>query len=335
MKIFISWSGLRSQALAEALRDWLPLVLHYVDPWLSKSDIKSGDRWGIEVAKELQETNFGIICVTRENLNSPWILFEAGALAKSMEDGRVTPLLLDLDIKEISGPLAQFQARKADKSGIKQLVSDLNKSAPSATPKERLNQLFEPLYAALGDKIEAIPAPETGAEPTRPEGEILEELVASVRSVETRVRDAMDEDFGPRRRSRRRIHPGMLMELTHSISDDPHDPIQLLVFFSLFKDDAPWLYELALELYRAITSRNLRKAQGARDKLKRALDMVRRGPFLEMFGVNEKAAHMVLMDASEFMPALRELDFLEEEDERAPTEAPPRRSSRKPLTKLV
>ena len=67
MKIFISWSGLRSQALAEALRDWLPLVLHYAEPWLSKSDIKSGDRWSIEVAKELQETNFGVICVTREN----------------------------------------------------------------------------------------------------------------------------------------------------------------------------------------------------------------------------------------------------------------------------
>lgn len=32
MKVFISWSGERSQALAQALRDWLPLVLHFVEP---------------------------------------------------------------------------------------------------------------------------------------------------------------------------------------------------------------------------------------------------------------------------------------------------------------
>lgn len=89
MKIFISWSGDRSELLAKALRDWFPLVLHYVDPWLSQSDIQAGERWGIEVAKELETCNFGVICVTKENLNSPWILFEAGALAKSMQDGRL------------------------------------------------------------------------------------------------------------------------------------------------------------------------------------------------------------------------------------------------------
>ena len=34
MHVFISWSGERSKALAVALRDWLPLVLHYVEPWV-------------------------------------------------------------------------------------------------------------------------------------------------------------------------------------------------------------------------------------------------------------------------------------------------------------
>jgi hypothetical protein len=121
MKIFISWSGERSEALAKALREWFPLVLHFVEPWLSQSDIKVGDRWSIEIAKELENCNFGVICITKENVAAPWILFEAGALAKSMQDGRVIPLLLDLDLKELSGPLAQFQAKKADVAGIKDL----------------------------------------------------------------------------------------------------------------------------------------------------------------------------------------------------------------------
>lgn len=126
MKIFVSWSGERSEGLAKALKEWLPLVLHFAEPWLSKSDIQAGERWSVEIAKELESTNFGILCVTKENLTSPWILFEAGALAKSMQDGRVMPLLLDIDFKEVSGPLAQFQAKKAEQAGVKELIASLN-----------------------------------------------------------------------------------------------------------------------------------------------------------------------------------------------------------------
>ena len=53
MKLFISWSGKRSQALAQAIRDWLPLILHYVQPWLSEADIPAGERWAEVVASRL------------------------------------------------------------------------------------------------------------------------------------------------------------------------------------------------------------------------------------------------------------------------------------------
>lgn len=316
MKIFISWSGERSQALAEALRGWLPLVLHYAKPWLSRSDIQAGDRWSVEVAKELQESNFGIICVTKDNLNSTWILFESGALAKSMEDGRVIPLLLDLDFKEISGPLAQFQAKKAEKAGIKELIDDLNKSAPAPEPAERLDMIFEPLYAQLGDAIEQIPS-NTSSKQIRTQGEILEELVSSVRNVEMRVRDAMDEEPGYRRKFRRRVSLGMLMDITRSLSDDPHDPIQILIFFSMFRDDLPWLYELALSFYRGISDGNRDQAQTAFDKLKRALEMGSRGPLFDILGVDNKMMQMMLMDAREFIPAFRFENIDELENRRA------------------
>ena len=48
MRIFISWSGERSHQLAHALHESLPLVLHYVKPWLSQADISAGDRWAQE-----------------------------------------------------------------------------------------------------------------------------------------------------------------------------------------------------------------------------------------------------------------------------------------------
>src|SRR6266571_6593698 len=136
MKVFISWSGPRSQVVAEALRDWLPLVLHYVEPWLSRADLAAGERWADAVAKQLESTNFGIICVTRENVAAPWILFEAGSLAKSLQESRVVPLLLDLEFSEITGPLAQFQAKKVDKDGLSELVHSINAvAAPQEFPK--------------------------------------------------------------------------------------------------------------------------------------------------------------------------------------------------------
>jgi hypothetical protein len=187
MKVFISWSGSRSQALAEALKDWLPMILQHVEPWLSKSDIEAGQRWSAELAKELEGSNFGIICATPENINSQWTLFEAGALAKFMQEGRVVPLLLDIEIKDISGPLAQFQAKKVDKVGFYDLVKSINKLSENKVLDGHLNSLFELVWPNLNDKIKAIPNSVATTKEKRPLEEILEELVATVRGLDARI----------------------------------------------------------------------------------------------------------------------------------------------------
>ena len=68
MKVFISWSGKRSKALAVALKEWLPLILQYAKPWVSEKDISAGDRWAQAIAGELESSNFGILSITPENL---------------------------------------------------------------------------------------------------------------------------------------------------------------------------------------------------------------------------------------------------------------------------
>lgn len=293
MKIFISWSGERSEALAKALREWFPLVLHFIEPWLSQSDIQAGERWSIEIAKELENCNFGVICITRENLSSPWILFESGALAKSMQDGRVIPLLLDLDFKEISGPLAQFQAKKADNVGIKELVVSLNKAATAPVPDAQLEKLVTALWGDLERQIASIPKSVTQAKPNRPQGDILEELVSSVRSVEMRVRDAMDDDPFSRRRRRPRLHPMMVPELMHRVADGPRDPIQILIVASLFRDDAPWIYELALDAHRAVRSGTREEGHKSMRRFLDAFEMLQRGPFSEELGIDRMALKMI------------------------------------------
>jgi hypothetical protein len=111
MKVFLSWSRDRSKSVATALEQWIPDVLQEVEPWIS-SDIGAGQRWNREIDKELSKTDFGILCLTRENLQERWILFEAGALAKRVgEDARVVPYLIDdLRPEDLKPPLGLFQA---------------------------------------------------------------------------------------------------------------------------------------------------------------------------------------------------------------------------------
>ena len=288
LRVFISWSGERSRALAIALRDWLPLVLHYVEPWLSEADIEAGERWAQSVAKELAASNFGIVCVTSENVNSPWVLFEAGALTKSLETSRVIPLLLDLEFSDISGPLAQFQAKKLTRPGVGEVVHSLQTSADEAIPDERAKQLFDALWPEFEKLLKGIPDQAPTERHVRPQHEVLEELVASVRALDARIREseAMIADLPRIRRSPRgmaRFHPGMLRELEHLIGDGSGNPIGLLMLASPFRDDAPWLYELALDAYRAISSRRRdRRTCGpafrSRDGGSTARAVSRRGP---------------------------------------------------------
>lgn len=93
LKVFISWSGEESHKVALVLREWLPSVIQSITPYVSSEDIDKGTRWASDIAGELDESSFGILCVTKDNLNAPWLNFEAGALGKSVDKSRVCPFL--------------------------------------------------------------------------------------------------------------------------------------------------------------------------------------------------------------------------------------------------
>jgi hypothetical protein len=296
MKVFISWSGSRSNALAEALRDWIPLVLHYIEPWLSQTDIEAGQRWAEQVAKELETSNFGIVCITQENVTSPWVLFEAGALAKSLQGSRVIPCLLDLEFRDITGPLAQFQAKKVDRTGVFEVIQSLNQLAPHAVPEDRVKQLFDALWPELEKKVASIPKASTPAKHARPQPEILEELVASIRSLDSKFREVSEE--GPRGFRRfRRFHPMMLHELSHMLGEKPGDPIILLVLASMFREEMPWMYELGMEAYRMVKTGTPSDAIAARRRFLKAAELMHRGPFFpEELGFDPKMMHMLMRE---------------------------------------
>lgn len=315
MKVFISWSGERSRGLAQAFREWLPLVLHYVEPWLSEADIEAGKRWAQSVAKELAASNFGIICVTSENINSPWVLFEAGALTKSLETSRVIPLLLDLEFSDVSGPLAQFQAKKLTRIGIEEVILSIQKATDESIPVERAKQLFDALYPELENKLSAIPDDAPTERHMRPQHEVLEELVSSVRALDSRIIE-FENEILPQRSKRyrnKRMHPMMLREITHMIGAKSDDPISIIVFASLFKDDLPWLYELGLESYRALKERDPNAVE-ILHRFRRASKMLMEGPMHpEELGFDPRMLDMAFHEIDRFTSRFLENDESDEE----------------------
>lgn len=141
MKIFISWSGERARYIARHLSEWLPHVIHSAHPWMSDKDIHAGATWLNELSEGLADTNFGLVCVTPENHENPWILFEAGAMSRALPQNRVCPLLFDMELSQLKGPLSIFQAKLLSEQGMKGVIdsiaSQLGGQAPSSDVLER------------------------------------------------------------------------------------------------------------------------------------------------------------------------------------------------------
>jgi hypothetical protein len=160
MKIFISWSGEISGKVAQVFRDWLPYIFPDILPYVSAEDIHKGTRWTHEIATELDTSNFGLLCVTPDNISSPWLNFEAGALSRSIQSDtktNVCPFLFGLEPKEISSsPLLQFQAVRYDKEDIRRLINTLNESNGHAVKQDRLYEMFNTWWPKLYENLEKI-----------------------------------------------------------------------------------------------------------------------------------------------------------------------------------
>jgi hypothetical protein len=190
--VFISWSGDRSKGAAEALREWLPTVLQAAKPWMSDTDIDKGSRGLDEIGRALEGIKIGIICLSPENLNKDWILYEAGALSKTLDaKTRVcTYLLGDLEPKHVKPPLGLFQATRADKEGTRKLLQTINKAldAPSV-PENRLKALFDKMWPDLEDELSALPKSAGTAPPRRSTDEMVEEVLELSRGMASEIRE--------------------------------------------------------------------------------------------------------------------------------------------------
>lgn len=181
MKVFLSWSGERSKFIAISLSEWLEQVLQAVEPWVS-SDIEKGKRWDGEISKKLEQSKVGIICLTKDNLESTWVHFEAGAISKTT-DAYVCTFLFDITPANVKEPLSLFQATQYNREDVLKLLKTINNLLVKPLKESSLEGIFKTFWPQLEVKLKETPLDKTKQTGVRSERELLEETLQIVRTL--------------------------------------------------------------------------------------------------------------------------------------------------------
>lgn len=193
MRIFVSWSGTYSKSVAELLREWIPNVIQEAVVYVSSQDIAKGETWPDNVRGNLSEIDLGIVVVTKTNFEAPWILFEAGALSKSVKS-RMIPLLCGVEHIDLAkSPLRLFQSSIANSEDILAMMRSLNANAASPLNDDRLSVAFEKWWPDFSDAYSSLEPDAPPAAKAAKKGDeavlsALEAILSDVQSIKNQMR---------------------------------------------------------------------------------------------------------------------------------------------------
>lgn len=325
MKVFLSWSGGKSHKVALVFRDWFPSVIQSLVPYVSSEDIDKGTRWSTDIAKELEDSSFGILCVTKENLTAPWLTFEAGALSKTMDKSFVSPFLFDIKRSEVDGPILQFQSTIFSQEDMLKLVKTLNKACgEDQLTDERLEKAFGVWWPTLEKELNNLKDYKEESTVTRSDNdsiensEILEEILELSRINQKLLRNPdsnlskivmelnerlemtlarLEKDRHMRSKKRRRFHPGMIEELMHHSPKmgGKYIPFQMVV--SLFREDFPWLYDSGMDVVRTLKTKNsMKEKDHAISEFMELVEFSFEHPIMREMAMPDKEQYMMLRE---------------------------------------
>lgn len=301
--VFISHDG-RDAELAEAFSKLLKSVSAGMIKTFRSSDKKGtegidfGDEWYKRLMTKLQSTSDVVCLFTERSLDRPWILFEAG-VAKGKVTTPVVGLALGVPLSRVaSGPFYNFHNMDDSEEDLTKLVHQLARRVQNLeldTDVVRTQvQAFKATEATILKSLAA-----TGGKrvPDAVDDSPVAKLAEEMKALPSRVAERLAEGGGDsfRRRRMRRFHPMMFEEFMH-MSGEPGDPVAILMAASVARDELPWLYELAMEVYRAVKSGNRDAIEAEMRRLRNFSEMLMNGPFMHEMGFGDKESHMFAIE---------------------------------------
>lgn len=196
IKVFFSWGGEMSRQVAKEVYEWLPLVLQSVDGFFSPEDINKGSEWDKTLKNELETSQLGLFFMTRTNLNSRWMMYEAGSLPKKTGGINVCPILLNIDNADLEGPLSMYQTTRFQKEDFLRLVKSINfLTDKEMVPEVNLEKSFEKFWPELYEKIIPILQAEPKDQDIRQENGMVKEILEIVRNMQQEKNKPTNQDL--------------------------------------------------------------------------------------------------------------------------------------------
>lgn len=256
--IFISHDT-RDAELAEAFSKLLGSVSAGVLKAFRSSDkkgsqgIEYGVEWYPEIMRKLESASDVVCLLTPNSVGRPWILYEAG-VAKGKLDTPVHGLAIGVTLTKASvGPFAQFQNSDDSVDALVQLVMQLVRRIPGAEPDREVVKYHVETFREAANQLVTEPnLSETGPKEESSEASVVklfEEVKVMFQDLPSRIDKHVSLGFDPRSRRSNRIPFRFFQEFVHTIEFDSSDGLALLVATSQVKEDYPWPFCLASDIY--------------------------------------------------------------------------------------
>jgi hypothetical protein len=260
------------------------------------SGIEFGREWYGEIMDKIHDATDVVALLTQHSINRPWLLYEAG-VAKGKLDKQVLGLVIGVPFETaIRGPFAQFHNSENTEDSVTKLVLELICRNSEAEPRPEAVRdrvkVFRESLKTLGAEEETEPSDPAEAE-ANAVAKLFEEIKVMFRELPVRLQGQLSDSLGPRFGRRRPFHPMMLMDMMRHLPDEDDRATSWLMLISSMRDDAPWLYEMGVEVYHAARTGDQKKLASAVATFERSLRMLRHGPMMEPF-MESKDMHMIV-----------------------------------------
>jgi hypothetical protein len=143
MAVFISSAGEQGRKVAGAFREWLPRMLPGIDVSADTRDEKPGEAGLPALLSQLEKASLCLLFLTPQNVRSPWMYFEAGAMAGKKHGPKIVPYLAGVSGSYLmAGPLSQFSWVDGSRQGTWSLLRALNREMPEPRDEAELEHDF-------------------------------------------------------------------------------------------------------------------------------------------------------------------------------------------------
>jgi hypothetical protein len=320
--IFISHDT-RDAGIAEAFSALLKSVSAGVLKSFRSSDkkgnqgIEFGVEWYPEIMKKLEVASDVVCLLTPNSVNRPWILYEAG-VAKGKLETPVHGVALGISLQlASSGPFAQFQNSDDTDDSLTQLVMQLVSRIPNAEPDRDVVKMQ---VASFKTKIASLLGVQNRVDQGEQETEeasvakIFEEIKVMFQDLPSRIERRIDPRNSKIDLRAKHMQLRMIDEIVNMHPKEIGSSLKILIIASQFRDDMPWLYDVAAETYRKVESGAANRIEAVR-RLVQIFKMAMHHPFSREMRFRSKEQGFHFEESLDFaMHALIELTSELEKD---------------------